>query len=61
MLLPINDSCPLCRGPIRLATIERHPSRPDLVLHSYHCSHCGPVRMKPIPLMPDSPPPGAAA
>jgi tripartite-type tricarboxylate transporter receptor subunit TctC len=61
MLLPISDSCPRCGKPVTLSTIERHPSRRDLALHSYHCADCGPVRTKSIPLTPDTPPPGATA
>jgi ssDNA-binding Zn-finger/Zn-ribbon topoisomerase 1 len=61
MLFPVNDTCPNCRRVVRLATIELHPSIAGLLLHTYHCPSCGPVRTKPISTMPDVAPPEAAA
>jgi hypothetical protein len=48
----IDDVCPKCRGPVRLATIEAHPDRRDLAVHNYQCADCGPVRAKIISLKP---------
>lgn len=36
-LLPVCD----CGGPMNLASLEPHPTRPDLELKTYKCLHCG--------------------
>lgn len=46
----VNGRCPRCGKPVRLATIEPHPTRNDVALHNYECADCGPVRTKIIPL-----------
>jgi hypothetical protein len=42
----MNDTCPKCRKPLKLAVIEPHPTRPDLAVHSFDCPHCGAVKTK---------------
>src|SRR5580704_805989 len=39
----MNDTCPRCRKPIKLARIERHPTRHDLTVHKFECAECGGV------------------
>jgi hypothetical protein len=39
----IDDLCPICRQPVKVAEIDLHPSRPDLAVYNYHCMDCGPV------------------
>jgi hypothetical protein len=46
----VDEICPRCRKPIKIATIELHPSRSDLAVHNFECIDCGPVRAKLIPL-----------
>jgi hypothetical protein len=36
-LLPVCD----CGGPMNLASLEPHTSRPELELKTYKCAHCG--------------------
>jgi len=36
-LLPVCD----CGGPMNLASLEPHPTRPELELKTYKCLHCG--------------------
>jgi hypothetical protein len=46
----MNDTCPRCRKPIKLAVIEQHPIRRDLVVHKFRL--CGPRACKnqnPVP------------
>jgi hypothetical protein len=49
----VDDTCPRCRKPVKLAVIEPHPSDRDLAIHNYHCVDCGPVRARIIPLKAD--------
>ena len=42
----MDDTCPKCRKPLRLAAIEPHTTRPNLVVHSFECAHCGAVKTK---------------
>jgi hypothetical protein len=39
----MNDTCPKCRKPIKLAAIEPHPISGDLAVHKFECGACGPV------------------
>jgi len=48
----IDDLCPRCRKPVKLAKIELHSTRPDLAIQNYHCMDCGPVKAKVISLAP---------
>jgi predicted RNA-binding Zn-ribbon protein involved in translation (DUF1610 family) len=50
----VDEICPKCRKPVRLAVIERHPDRRDLAVHNYQCANCGPVRARIIPLTPQA-------
>jgi ssDNA-binding Zn-finger/Zn-ribbon topoisomerase 1 len=52
MTFVVNDVCPKCSKPIKIAVIEPHPSRPDLAVHNFECTNCGPVRAKLISLKP---------
>jgi hypothetical protein len=42
----MNDTCARCRKPIKLARIERHPTRRDLSVHKFECAECGGVKTK---------------
>ena len=42
----MDDTCPKCRKPLRLAVIEPHATRRDLAVHKFDCADCGPVRTK---------------
>jgi ssDNA-binding Zn-finger/Zn-ribbon topoisomerase 1 len=42
----MNDTCPKCRKPIKLAGIEQDPTRGDLSVHKFECAHCGCVKAK---------------
>jgi hypothetical protein len=52
LTLFINDTCPICRKPVKLAVIEPHPTRRDLAIHNFHCLDCGPVKARLISLRP---------
>jgi len=49
-ILYIDDTCPKCYKPIWQTTIDRHPSCPDLAIHSFQCADCGPVKAKLVSL-----------
>jgi hypothetical protein len=57
----VDEICPKCRKPIKIAVIELHPSRPDLAVHNFECADCGPVRAKLISLKPPKQSASAAA
>jgi hypothetical protein len=42
----MNDTCPKCRKPLKLAGIEPHPNRRDLAVHKFQCTNCGSVNTK---------------
>ena len=42
----MNDTCPRCRKPIKLAVIEQHSTRRDLAVHKFECADCGGVKTK---------------
>ncbi len=42
----MNDTCPKCRKPIKLAVIEQHQTRRDLSVHKFECADCGEVKAK---------------
>ena len=46
MQFHVSETCPRCRKPVRLATIEPHPTRTDIALHSFECAECGYVERK---------------
>jgi ssDNA-binding Zn-finger/Zn-ribbon topoisomerase 1 len=39
----MNDTCPRCRKPIKLAHVDQHPTRRDLTVHKFECAKCGGV------------------
>jgi len=41
LTLFVNESCPKCSKPIRLAVIEPHPTRDDVALQNFQCANCG--------------------
>ena len=53
--LCVDDTCPRCRKPVRLAVIEPHPTCRDLSLHNFECADCGFVRTKIFSQKPSSP------
>jgi hypothetical protein len=59
--LYFNDLCPKCRKPTMGAVIEAHPTDRDLALEKFHCSDCGPIKIKFISLKPIKPQSGIAA
>jgi hypothetical protein len=59
--LCVDDTCPRCRKPVRLAVIEPHPTRRDLSLHNFECADCGFVRTKIFSQKPSPPPPELGA
>ena len=61
LIFNTNDPCPECGKRMTQATIERHPTRNDLAVHSFYCADCGPVKTQIISLKPDEPPPERAA
>jgi hypothetical protein len=42
----MDDTCPSCRKPIKLAVIEQHSTRCDLAVHKFECADCGVVKTK---------------
>ena len=42
----MNDTCPRCRKPIKLALVEPHRTRRDLSVHKFECANCGSVKIK---------------
>jgi len=46
----VDETCPKCCKPVRLAVIELHPGRRDLAVHNYKCANCGPVRARIVPV-----------
>jgi hypothetical protein len=61
LTLFVDDTCPKCRKPVRLAVIELHPSRPDLAIHNFQCVDCGPVKAKVYSIKPTARAPELAA
>jgi hypothetical protein len=55
LTLFVDDTCPKCRKPVRLAVIEPHPTRRDLAVHNFLCIDCGPVKAKVYTLKPPTP------
>lgn len=43
LIIPIRGFCPHCRRIIRLSTIEPHPVRDDVAIHTFTCAACGPT------------------
>ena len=57
----IDDICPKCRKPARLAGVEPHSSRHDVALHNFKCADCGFVKTKVVAFKsPEAPPQRAA-
>jgi TPP-dependent indolepyruvate ferredoxin oxidoreductase alpha subunit len=44
--LYIDDTCPKCRKPVKIVSIEPHPTRRELALHNFKCVDCGRVKTK---------------
>ena len=42
----MDDTCPRCRKPIKLAVIEQRSTRRDLAIHKFECAACGVVKTK---------------
>ncbi len=42
----MDDTCPKCRKPLRLAVIKPHTTRRDLAVHKFDCADCGHVKTK---------------
>jgi hypothetical protein len=42
----MDDTCPRCRKPIKLAVIEQHSTRRDLAIHKFECADCRVVKTK---------------
>ena len=51
----LNDPCPRCGKLTMQATIEVHPTSPDIALNNFRCAVCGPVKTKVISLTPKKP------
>jgi two-component system, chemotaxis family, response regulator Rcp1 len=57
----IDDTCPKCHKPIKLAAVAPHPTRRDIEHHNFKCDDCGYVKTKVFVLKPDPLPPEPAA
>jgi hypothetical protein len=57
----VDDTCPKCHKPVRLAVIEPHPTRRDLAIQNFECVDCGLVKAKVYSLKPGSAAPELAA
>ena len=42
----MDDTCPKCRKPIKLAVIEQHSTGRDLAAHKFECADSGVVKTK---------------
>jgi hypothetical protein len=42
----MNETCPRCRKPIKLAVIEQHSTRRDFSVHKFECADRGYVKPK---------------
>jgi hypothetical protein len=42
----MDDTCPKCRKPLRLAVTKPHTTRRDLAVHKFDCADCGHVKTK---------------
>jgi hypothetical protein len=42
----MDDTCPKCRKPLRLAVWSNIQSRRDLAVHKFDCADCGRVKTK---------------
>ena len=40
----IGPPCPFCGRPTSIATIQTHPTLPEIDLRTFRCEVCGPVR-----------------
>jgi hypothetical protein len=61
MTLYTNEPCPRCGKTIRQTTIDLHPTRDGLAIHTFECGDCGPVKSKVYSLKPGKPSPELAA
>jgi len=59
--LVIDETCPICHKPVKLATIAPHPTRLDIEHHNFKCADCGYVKTKVFALKPHHPSPEPAA
>jgi len=37
----VDENCPKCRVPVRLAVVELHPELRETAVHTLKCSFCG--------------------
>ena len=37
----VDESCPECREPVKLAVVELHPELRETAVHTLKCSFCG--------------------
>jgi hypothetical protein len=42
----MNDTCPKCRKPIKLTSVDPHPRNRELALHEFKCANCGCATIK---------------
>jgi hypothetical protein len=42
----MDDTCPKCRKPTKLAGIKQHATRRELAVHNFKCTSCGHVTTK---------------
>jgi hypothetical protein len=42
----MNDTCPKCRKPLKLAAVDPHPTRHELATHKFRCTSCGRMTTK---------------
>jgi endogenous inhibitor of DNA gyrase (YacG/DUF329 family) len=41
-----NDTCPKCRKPVKLASVDPHPTNRELAMHEFKCANCGRATIK---------------
>ena len=44
----VDESCPECREPVKLAVVELHPKLRETAVHTLQCSFCGFEKKRPF-------------
>jgi len=57
----VDESCPKCREPVKLAVVELHPKLSDTATHTLKCTFCGFEKTKIFSIKAEYPKPSRAS